>query len=356
MKFGVMQLVSSPEHAARSDERMYQEVLEQIQYAEELGFDSVWLGEHHFTDYGNIPSVLVFAAAAAQRTERIRIGTAVLLLPFSHPVRLAAEVAMVDLLSRGRLDLGIGRGYQPKEFAGFGIPMEESRDRFDETLEIMRLLWAQESVTYHGRFYQLDDVSLRLKPVQKPHPPLWLAAVSPETYSKAGRLGLRFLSAPNWTPLDRIKVSFESYRSALQEAGWKGSHWEYPIMQQTYVGETETLAAEEPREECIWFYRYWSYLVSVAPGESLPDAYKNYQRIGENARNIPYNQLLDRGENFVAPRQVVERIELLREELGLTYYIGWFNFGGLPHQKVMQSMRLFAEEVMPAFRTESQAA
>jgi alkanesulfonate monooxygenase SsuD/methylene tetrahydromethanopterin reductase-like flavin-dependent oxidoreductase (luciferase family) len=163
------QRVGSTHHRAIADE------LQLIRAADRLGFDSCWMREHHFTDYGFLPNTMTMAAHAAALTERIRLGTAVITLPLHHPIRVAEEVALVDVLSGGRVDVGIGRGYQSVEFDAFGIPLREARDRTDEAIDVLRALWSKERVDHHGHFWHFDDVRLQPKPVQQPGPPLYYA-------------------------------------------------------------------------------------------------------------------------------------------------------------------------------------
>src|SRR5712692_742201 len=192
MRFSIQNLLSLRD--GQSHAQVYANTLDECKLAEELGFHTVWLAEHHFSVYGIAPSLPVLAAAIARETRRVRIGTAVVVAPFAHPVRIAEEFAMVDILSGGRLDFGIGRGYQPKEFRGLGISMEGTRERFDEALEIIRRAWTGDRVTFEGRFYQVRDLRILPRPVQKPHPPFWTAAVSPDTYTLAARKGFKILT------------------------------------------------------------------------------------------------------------------------------------------------------------------
>src|SRR6266508_2870106 len=184
MRFSTQNLLSLRE--GQSHAQVYANTLDECRLAEELGFHTVWLAEHHFSPYGIAPSLPVLAAAVACETRRVRIGTAVVVAPFAHPVRIAEEGAMVDILSGGRLDFGLGRGYQPAEFRGLAISMEKTRER----------------CTFEGEFYQVRDLCVLPKPVQKPHPPLWTAAVSPDTYTLAARRGLKILTSPAFTPFD----------------------------------------------------------------------------------------------------------------------------------------------------------
>src|SRR5881628_403222 len=200
MKFSTQNLLSIREWQTHAE--VYRNTLEECRLADELGFDVVWLAEHHFSPYGICPSLAPLAGAVAGATRRVRIGTAVVIAPFEHPLRIAEEWAEIDILSGGRLEFGLGRGYQPSEFRGLAVSMERTRERFDESYELIRRAWTQERCTFEGEFYQVRDLRVFPKPVQKPHPPLWTAAVSPETYVLAAKRGFKIQTSPAFTPLD----------------------------------------------------------------------------------------------------------------------------------------------------------
>jgi len=178
MKFGLFYLFS--DFGAIPQDQVFNEVLEEIEYGEELGFDSVWLPEHHFAVYGMMGNPITMAAAISQRTHRMKIGTAIMVLPFQHPLRVAEDAALVDALSGGRLLLGMGRGYQPPEFHGFGIPQEDSREMFLESFEILKRALSGERFVYHGKFWTIDEpTEIFPKPIQKPHPPFYRPSARP---------------------------------------------------------------------------------------------------------------------------------------------------------------------------------
>src|SRR5919108_2386646 len=179
MRFGTYYFFQAPPWLTHAD--VVQREIEQMEWTEELGFDSVWLTEHHFIEYGLSVSPAVVAAAAAMRTRRVRIGLAAAILPFHDPIRLAEELAMVDVLSGGRLDVGVGRGNRPVEFEGYRIPQIESRERFEETLAIMVRAWTQERFSFEGQHFTIPEVRVIPKLIQRPHPPLYVVCVSPDT-------------------------------------------------------------------------------------------------------------------------------------------------------------------------------
>ena len=222
MKFGLFSLFDFFQD--RQDEgRYYQDTLDLVIRSEQLGFDAVWLGEEHFYSFGICPSPQLFLTALARETTTLRLGTAISLLPFENPLRKAEDFAMLDLLSNGRLDFGAGRGGIPKHFEGFCIEPQESRARYEEALDIIRRAWTQERFSYQGQFWQVPELAVSPKPVQKPHPPIYRGTLSLESFETAGRLGdnafvVPWLSAPH----PEVRRRVERYRALLKEHGHSG--------------------------------------------------------------------------------------------------------------------------------------
>jgi alkanesulfonate monooxygenase SsuD/methylene tetrahydromethanopterin reductase-like flavin-dependent oxidoreductase (luciferase family) len=354
MKFGIDHLFTW--RGDRSQHEVLREAIEQTVLAERLGFDGCWLAEHHFSDYGIVGHLPTMAAALAQVTERLRIGLAVAVLPLAHPLRLAEELALVDVLSGGRLDVGVGRGYQPQEFAHFGVPFEEASARFAEVLDVMRLAWTQEGFSYQGRFYSFDSVTVFPRPLQQPHPPVLHAAVSSATFAQVGQLGVPILTSPNFTPIELVRDNFAIYRQALADGGHDPASFDYPMLQQVYVSDNGDEAREFAREYAMYFYERLSRLLPKLDRDSIPADYGEYGRIQRNVGRLEYDFLLEHGINVGTPDEVIERIVRLQDEAGVNYYIGWFNFGGMPHENVVRSMNMFAREVMPTFLRGSRVA
>jgi len=349
MRFGIFFLLEQPPW--KTQEAVYRDALAQAAYAEELGFDAVWLAEHHFSEYGICPSMAVLAGAIAQKTRRLAIGTAVCIIPFNHPLRIAEEWAMVDVLSEGRLDFGVGRGYQPAEYAGFGIPMNESRERFDEALEIIKQAWTLERVTFEGKHYQVRDVAVLPKPVQKPHPKIRIACVSPDTFERVARQGERFLSAPSITPVHLMKSAYETYKRIWLESGHSVADLEIPALYFCHVGEDAASTRRDSERAITWYFQTLARVIAESKDPSkVPEAYKFYARAKGNLETITYDFLYQEVVLFGDPERVTDRLQQFREELGLTYVIAWMNFGGLADEAVRASMRRFAEKVMPRFR------
>jgi natural product biosynthesis luciferase-like monooxygenase protein len=327
---------------------VYRENLEQARHAEELGFSTVWLTEHHFSDYALLGDPTLFGSALAETTSTIRIGTAVLVLPVHNAIRVAENIAFLDVLSGGRVDVGIGRGYQPKEFEGFQVPMDRTTDITAESVELITKLWTEESVSFDGEFYKLNDVQLYPRPVQDPHPPIWHAAVSPSTFSTLGKRGEKILTSPNFTPIPLIEQNFDAYRDELTANGFDPSDYDFPLMQQVYVGADHDAGYNVPREHSM---RYYQSLGRLLPKEEdmVSKDYDFYKKVNSNIADLKYDFLYNNGVSFGDPAEVTERIQTLVDKVGLTHYIGWFNFGGMPHTEAMTSMERFATEVMPHF-------
>ncbi|HSE05445.1 MAG TPA: LLM class flavin-dependent oxidoreductase [Methylomirabilota bacterium] len=346
MKFSTQNLLSWRQW--QNHAQVYADALEECRLADALGFHTIWLAEHHFSAYGIVPSLAPLAGALARETRRARIGTAVVIAPFEHPLRIAEEWAEIDILSNGRLEFGLGRGYQPKEFHGLGVSMAETRQRFDEELEIIRRAWTEDEMSFEGTFYQIPRVQVNPKPVQRPHPPLWTAAVSPDTYTLAAKRGLKILTSPAFTPLDILRKNYDAYH-----AEWKAAHGsrdgaEICMNKIIHVAETSKQAREDLREPVLWFFRTQADLIAEPQG-APPEQYKFYRRVRENLLSLTEEKALDLAAIAGDAEEVADKIRLHHEALGVSHFMGAFSRGGLPHDKVMRSMRLFAEKVMPRF-------
>ncbi len=336
MKFGVFSLLSVPDQAREAE--LVQGELEIDCFAEEAGFDAVWLAEHSTSHYGLICSPQVIAAAIAARTDRIRIGTAVNVLPLNHPVRIAHDFAMVDVLSGGRLNYGVGRGYSPDEFAAFGVSLQEGRERFQEALEIILKAWTQDVFSHDGRFFKIPPTRVVPKPVQQPYPPLYVAATSPETVEWAAQRLIRIISA-SASP-ENIVRKFNTYREKALAAGYCDREVEEAIadswvMKHIYVAKDDETAIQEAGPPFLWFYK----LIA------------NRRMFDGPIEPQPLEWWMDRGAcYFGSPETVARKISEWREKTGLNTVLCWMNAGGMPKDKVLNSMRLFGERVIPLFK------
>jgi len=351
MKFGIMNLF--PVSDGGSDQQVLRDTLEEIQLADELGFDSVWLAEHHFSKYGILGSPLQFGMAIAERTERITIGTAVLVLPFHDPLRLAEDIAALDVISGGRVVIGVGRGYQPKEFSGFGVPLSESRQRYVETLEVLRLALSTEDFSYEGKIFRYENITTYPRPLTPGGPKILQGTVSPESFRERGAAGEAIITSPNFTPLTLMKRNFDLYREGMLAGGHDLSANDLPFMQQAWAGHGE----EGLREAAAAALEYYRSVGKVIPGseEALEAERKYYEKVAENIRLLTLEQTLTHGGNFGTPDRVAQTIRELQEQLGINHYISWMRIPSLRREEALRSMRTFAEEVIPQFRTASDA-
>lgn len=353
MKFSVFYVLETPDDDFR---RAYREMLEQIDLAEELGFDGVWLAEHHGSNYGSIPSPQVAAAAIAARTERLRIGIAVSNLTFDWPVRIAEDYAMVDVLSDGRLDLGVGRGYQPHEFRAMGAEalQDVSREVFDEALQIITGLWTKEvgePYSFRGNHFQIRDVDCRPVPVQRPTPPIYVASISPESFDLAADHGYDMLITPTLMTMPELSSCVVRAKRTLLGRGVDASALDFPMNWQIHLADDEATAVEEATAPLEHYFR--SVMSTIPNGPTPPRGYERYAELAANGVEgaMTVDGLREGGVCYLGdPAGLIREIELLREETGLNHVICWMRFGGMPHEHVVSSMRLFAEQVIPHFR------
>lgn len=349
MRFGMLHLFENP--LGKTEYQIVHEQLELMVAAEELGFDSVWPAEHHFTEYGYCASPALTLAAVAQVTKRVRLGTGVVVLPMNHPLRVAEDFAMLDLMSDGRVDLGVGRGYQPLEFERYGIEQTTARDRFDECLTVIRQAWTEGRVDFHGRYYDFTDVPVRPRPLQRPHPPIWMAALSPGTFERAGRLGYNLLlgSVFGLTPELAVERRRDYYRG-LAAAGHDAADKKIGCLMLVYVADTMERARREYKEAVEWYFHTISKYVAkegAAPVKSY-EIYSDFQRI---AKAIDFD-LLTAGKYVIAgpPDHVIEELTKAQEVYGMTELLCWTRLGGLDNDKVLRSMQLMGDKVIPRLR------
>ncbi|MPZ22702.1 MAG: LLM class flavin-dependent oxidoreductase [Dehalococcoidia bacterium] len=334
MKFGLFHSVQWPEG---SDQRQrYREGLEEAIHAEEVGFESVWLTEHHFSRHGIVSDSLNVLSHLAARTTNLRLGTAVAVLPFHDPVRLAEAAATVDVLSNGRLDFGVGRGYQWGEFHGFGVPMEERADRFEESIDLIQRSWdAREPFAHEGRFWRYGDIDPQPKPVQRPRPPIWVATDSEE--------GLRRCAEEDWgvmlpqgRSMDVVGEQVGRYRKVLAEAGKPFNAEKILLARALYVAPSDEQAWADAGDAYIRFRELATKLAASPQGKQL-------------AHNPFDHDSLRDAVVFGGPETCLSMLRRI-EELGIQQVIFFVHFGGLAHEKIMASMDRFAAEVVPLLR------
>lgn len=353
MRIGTYYFLQAP--PGRSAEAILAEEVDQMVLSERLGFDSVWLTEHHYSDYGlsSAPSLLI--ATVAARTERVKLGLAVYVLPFHHPLRLAEETATLDILSRGRLIVGLGRGNRPIEFVGHGVTQDTSRSRFEEGLEVMLQAWTEERVSFHGRHWQIEGIPVYPKPATRPYPPIAIAASSPQTVAWTGAHGFGLLTSGLFNPLSHAVRSHEAYLEALRAAGHSEEKLaelleRWVVTKHVYVAPTDAQARAEAEGPERWFLD--AYARSISPdglaGVSRA-VYDQAAGAAERVRALRWEELVEDCLLIGSPATVRRRVTEL-QKIGVGELLCWMNFGGLSPQQTRRSMRLFAEEVLPAFQ------
>jgi alkanesulfonate monooxygenase SsuD/methylene tetrahydromethanopterin reductase-like flavin-dependent oxidoreductase (luciferase family) len=259
VKVGYQLDFRNPPGSARSFRELYSESMAQVEAAEQLGFDSIWLTEHHFTDDGYLPALMPMAAAVAARTSRLKVGTYVLLAPFYHPLKLAEESAVVDMISNGRLRLGLGQGYAPEEFAGFGVKRSERLGRTLETVEILKRAWTGERFGYQGKYHNFADVRILPRPVSQPHPELLWGAAAKKAIVRGAELGMSFA-----TTGDGRSVAL--YKDALKERGKDPAQFSFVCNQTVYVADSAEQAWADIERPLMYQAELYSRWISRAQG------------------------------------------------------------------------------------------
>jgi alkanesulfonate monooxygenase SsuD/methylene tetrahydromethanopterin reductase-like flavin-dependent oxidoreductase (luciferase family) len=309
----------------------------------------VWLGEIHFTPTRSVISAsLQVASAIAARTRRLRVGTAVQVLPLNHPLRIAEEVATVDHISGGRFEFGIGRSGVVRTYDVYGIAYAESQARFREALDIIRLAWRGEPFSYEGEFYRVRGAVVVPRPVQQPHPPIRMATTSDETFPAAGRLGLPIFVGLRTTELEDLQEQLAPYRRAWRDAGHPGAGSVY-LRIPVYVSPTAEGAREEPRPSMSAFFARQTELARAAVGRAGAGPADKRRMQAERMASLTYEDVLARKVVFGTAPAVVERLKQLAAELGLDGIIAEPNPGGLiPAELETRSLRLLTHDVIPA--------
>ena len=339
MQFGVFYQIPCGE--GQTPAGRYADVMAQVQLADQLGYDMAWLAELHFARrFSVMPAPLLMASALSQTTRHIMLGTAVNLLPLHHPLRIAEEVATLDVLSGGRAVFGIGRGSNPNHYRGYGIPIEERNDRFVEGLDLALRAWTEDELDYHGRFYRAENIRLEPKPIQQPHPPVYVASNGADTFPLVGKLGHSILVTPLIITVDGVSDGLATYRETLAEHGHDPAAVKVVVNVPVYVGETEQAARA-------------GFAPTVNNYLDTLRSMQNNSRGSGRAFQIDYDDICNELGAVGAPHQVIERLEGFRELYQPQEFMCWFNIGGmLSNEEVARSMRLFAEEVMSHFRND----
>ena len=327
----------------------FRDIFQLAERCEAWGVECVWLGEIHFTPTRSVISAsLQVASAIASRTRRLRVGTAVQVLPLNHPLRIAEEVATVDQISEGRFEFGIGRSGVVRTYDAYGIPYAESQARFREALEIIRLAWRGEPFSYEGEFFRVDNAVVVPRPVQVPHPPIRMATTSDETFPAAGRMGLPIFVGLRTTELEDLQAQLAPYRQAWRDAGHPGSGSVY-LRLPVYASPTAAGAREEPRESMAAFFARQTELARAAVGRAGAGPADKRRMQAERMAALTYDDVLARKVAFGTAAGVVDRLKELAAGLGLDGIIAEPNPGGMISPELeTRSLRILTHEVIPA--------
>jgi alkanesulfonate monooxygenase SsuD/methylene tetrahydromethanopterin reductase-like flavin-dependent oxidoreductase (luciferase family) len=352
VQFGLFyQLPCAPD---QSEPVRYNETLEQLVLADQLGFEIAWLAElHFFRQFSIMPAPLCVAVAGAQRTKRLRFGTGVILVPFHHPLRIAEETAVADILTGGRLDVGLGRGTIALHFQGFGVSREESRERFEEGLEVIKKAWTSDLFEHRGRYFSFPEMMLAPKPVQKPYPPIRIAANSPETAEFAGLHNYDVMVASPINPMPGFFEHVRKYRDALSRAdrqtGTRGN-----VAALFFASPGENLQQVRARFEpsMMHYFQTIGEQARLGGRGQHEGSYQYLRQVRERAAKIGWEEVERTMGVFGPSDECIGRINQIYEGAKVDQLVFWFNPGGLiSHSDVMAAMETFAATVMPAVRS-----
>ncbi|MEN3352756.1 MAG: hypothetical protein V7640_914 [Betaproteobacteria bacterium] len=340
MDIGTFLLMQSP--SARSSQEIYSRGIELAQAAETLGYRNVWLGEHHFSTYGYLSRPLQLASYIAAKTTRLRVGTAVIVVPLHHPLLIAEEIAMLDLLSGGRCDIGLGRGYQRYEFERFGLQLDTDGKRWNESIDILLKAFEGKPFSYEGNLFKIPETSVFPRTLQKPHPPIWITAQSPYSLEAAVRRGFNVLTGGFGVSIDRLAEFGKLFERVVAEA--KPAKRPLVGVQRAIYVTKDAADAREAAEQARWNMRVTLSLRN------------NYERV-EHGNAIPVpaqtepdmDDLLDRYLIIGTPDTCIRQIKRLKDVVGITHFNCSFWLGDMEQARVLRSMELFSQEVMPAF-------
>ena len=344
MQFGIFHTVQL--HESLTAPEALNNALEEILLAEQLGLNETWLGEHHFSRHGLLSGIHSFLGHVAAKTSKIRIGTGITVLPFHNPIIIASEAAMIDVLSNGRFDLGVGRGYQLQEFEGLGVDVEEATDRFRESIEVITKAWTEEKLTFNGKFTNVSDKWIIPKPVQNPIPIVVAVSTTPETIDFAASKGLTVMVGGPTAVLGQAPDVIKTWRNKMEEYGHKHDHIDPPVQLPIYVAPTMEEAINDPKGYDDFSLKILAKIgTPIKKDGTIPKGYDQWVNRQKDREGIltQNNQIpLLRG----TPEMLVEKL-LICKEKGVKNIFGSFGFPGMDKKKTQRSIELFGTKVLP---------
>ena len=350
MKFGLFYLPTYlPD--TRDAHTHYHNMVEQVVYADKIGVDYAWMVEHHFVRHGGLlPSNFAFLSYLAGRTENIRLGTGATVLPLNDPVRVAEQAAVLDQLSRGRFDFGVGRGFIRYEFDAFGVEMKESRERVEEGVHLIKQAWTQPTLEFEGLFRpKMTDLPILPPVFQKPHPPIWIACLlSPESFEWTANEGHHLLYVAYHVDHDQAVERIGWYRDALVKSGRKIEDHEVCCVYHThFLAEGNNTILEATVHTAMAEYAKAGLEATRKPAD--PIAYKGYEQRDAGRRKFEFKSYFPGRVLMGGPEQSIERCKVLAE-VGITQIGMLIDFGSLPQKEIMRSLEIFSKEVLPHVR------
>ena len=328
---------------------LFRRQLDEVELAERIGIDQIWFYEHHLQATAPVPSPNLLIAAASQRTRHIRLASMVSILPFRNPLLVAEEAAMLDNLTGGRLDMGIGRGLRPPEFDAFDVDQQQAREMFLESFDIIRRVWADENFVHHGKYWTVrKDAPLSPPLVQRPHPPFLVSAQSEESLRWAAQHDISFAQIDSM--VEQAKHDQALYREVHVAHGHAPAPRLY-LMREIYVGESDAAARAEGRPYLLQYWELWNRYTQFTRGGRLPDSYDFWRRQAPMLHSMSFDQIVANDMVILgSPDTVADTILRLANQLELMGLAMIFKLGAMPYDMVERSMTLFGEEVMPRIR------
>jgi alkanesulfonate monooxygenase SsuD/methylene tetrahydromethanopterin reductase-like flavin-dependent oxidoreductase (luciferase family) len=347
MKLAIWSTTTPRENSTHPE--MFRRQLEEVELAERIGIDQIWFFEHHLNPSAPVPSPNLLIAAAARTTRRIRFSSMVNILPFRHPLLVAEEAAMLDNLTDGRLDMGLGRGLRPPEFEAFGVDQQQSREMFLESFDIIRRVWADENFVHRGKYWTVHKEAPLSPPlVQRPHPPFLVSAQSEESLRWAAAHDIPFAQIDSL--VDQARRAQALYRE-VQTAHGHGAAPRLYLMREVYVGDSDARAQAEAEPHLLQYWELWNRYTQFTRGGKLPDSYDFWRRQAPMLHAMSFKEIVANDMVLLGgPETVAETILRLAGQLDLMGLALIFKLGAMPYDRVERSMTLFGDEVIPRIR------
>lgn len=361
MHYGMFYELSVRGRTQQVEQDVLVNCLNQIELADRIGFESVWFVEHHFVrgfSHSSAPEIML--AAASQRTQRMRLGHGVVIMPVVHPARLASRIAALDILSGGRVELGVGRGASPTEYHVFDVPFEQSRERFEECLDATLAIFEArgEEVSYDGKYFRFPPVRVVPRPVQDPHPPIWAAVVSETSWDFAARQGLNVLVISTLDTQEKQAEAIARYKRIREENDHDPEGGRIGLLIPTYVGESMDEAYTTAADDLSWYFKRVTRLVANSTNQQeLNSTYQHFgQELTQRDRDEALRELAERRMIILGDADSFMDVSRSYEEIGLTDLLPQAQLGGLSHEHICASLQRMSDAAGMAERIGAETA